>query len=61
MLIDEYRLMVFPVVVGHGRRLFSDDAATTLELTETMTTDKGVTVTTYRPVAEGVQTAPAEG
>jgi dihydrofolate reductase len=60
MLIDEYRLMVFPVVVGHGRRLFSEDAATTLELAETMATDKGVMVSTYRPVAEGVET-PTEG
>jgi dihydrofolate reductase len=50
-LIDEYRLMVFPVIFGHGKRLFTEDVASTLELVDTMTTGTGVTVTTYRPVA----------
>ena len=49
-LIDEYRLMVFPVVVGSGKRLFEDGIDTTiLELAETQTFSSGVVVLTYRP------------
>jgi dihydrofolate reductase len=56
-LIDEYRLMVFPVVVGGGKRLFEDAAETTvLKLVDTKTFDSGVVVLTYEPAekeAEG--------
>jgi len=46
-LIDEYRMMVHPVVVGSGKRIFSSGAAATLSLVETVTTGTGVVVATY--------------
>jgi dihydrofolate reductase len=49
-LIDEYRLMVFPIVVGSGKRLFGEGSATkTLQLMETKTFGSGVVVLTYAP------------
>ncbi len=52
-LIDEYRLMVFPVVMGSGKRLFEDDIETTvLRLVETKTFGSGVVVLSYRPTVE---------
>ena len=52
-LVDEYRLMVFPVVVGGGKRLFADGTGTkALELVDTKTFDSGAVVLTYRR-AEG--------
>ena len=53
-LIDEYRLMIFPVVVGKGKRLFGDTQETkTLELVETRSVGaEGVLVLTYRPAGE---------
>jgi dihydrofolate reductase len=47
-LIDEYRLMVHPVVVGSGKRLFNGVPQTTLQLAAATTTDTGVAVLTYR-------------
>jgi dihydrofolate reductase len=49
-LVDEYRLMVFPVAVGSGARLFPESPdKLTLELTDTKTFETGVQVNTYRP------------
>jgi dihydrofolate reductase len=49
-LIDEYVLLIHPLVLGEGRRLFAEGVpSTSLELVSTKTTDKGVIVATYRP------------
>jgi dihydrofolate reductase len=48
-LIDEYRLMIFPVALGSGARLFPESPdKTTLELADTRVFDSGVVVHTYR-------------
>ena len=50
-LVDELRLMVFPVVLGSGRRLFPDSPDTiVLRLAGTQAFDTGVVVQTYRSV-----------
>jgi dihydrofolate reductase len=47
-LIDEYRLMVFPVVLGSGKRLFGDGIdKKVFRLAETKTFGSGVVVLTY--------------
>ena len=53
-LIDEYRLMVFPIVVGKGKRLFGDVGETrALRLVDTKPVGPdGVLVLTYRPAGE---------
>jgi dihydrofolate reductase len=51
-LVYEYRLMVFPVVVGSGKRLFAEGDTKTLKLVGTRTFDSGAVVLTYEP-AEG--------
>ena len=47
-LIDEYRLWIFPLVIGAGKRLFGDGAIPIgLRLVDSATTATGVTVNTY--------------
>ena len=49
-LVDEITLLIYPVVVGQGTRLFPDtgpDAA--LDLVESRSTPKGITIQVYRP------------
>lgn len=49
-LIDEYRLMVFPVILGSGKRVFPEGVEKkTLRLVEARPLDSGVTVLTYEP------------
>lgn len=49
-LVDEYLLMIHPLVLGTGRRLFAaDGAAAALHLVAATTTDSGVLAATYRP------------
>jgi dihydrofolate reductase len=55
-LIDAYRIMVFPVIVGSGKRLFEDGSETTaLRLVDTKTFGSGVVVLTYQPAGEEVE------
>ena len=47
-LVDEYEIWIHPILLGAGGRLFEQSTdVTTLALTGTTTTDKGVTVLTY--------------
>lgn len=49
-LVDEYRLFVYPVVQGRGRRLFPDGfELAELELLDSRSFEGGVTLLRYRP------------
>jgi dihydrofolate reductase len=49
-LVDEYRLMIFPVLLGSGKRLFPDSPEKrTLQLVDTKQFPSGVVVHHYRP------------
>jgi dihydrofolate reductase len=51
-LVDEYRLLYFPVVVGQGKRLFdSGSAPSTFTLEQCVTTNAGAVGLTLRPTA----------
>ena len=50
-LMDRVNLLVFPVIVGKGKRLFPESGLDTrLALEESRTTPSGVTVSVYRPI-----------
>lgn len=52
-LIDEYRLMVFPVALGSGKRLFPEGSEKkTLKLVESTPFASGVVVLTYQPARD---------
>jgi dihydrofolate reductase len=52
-LVDEYRLWVFPVVIGAGKRLFSDGAVPAgLKLVDNKVSTTGVVIGTYEPAGE---------
>jgi dihydrofolate reductase len=49
-LVDELHLMVFPVVLGTGRRLFGETSdKKSLRLTDSKTVGEGVTILIYQP------------
>ena len=47
-LIDDYWLMVFPIVLGGGKRLFGEGSPSTLKLVETKTLGSGVMLLHYQ-------------
>ena len=52
-LLDELKLMVHPILLGGGKRLFDEEAETKpLELVDSKTFSTGVLYLTYRPVSE---------
>lgn len=59
-LVDEYRLWVFPVVLGSGKRLFADGTIPAgLKLVDSKVSSTGVTIGTYEPAGEIVIATPA--
>jgi dihydrofolate reductase len=56
-LVDEFRLMVFPVVLGSGKRLFGDTSdKKRLRLTDSKTVGDGVSILVYEPVRDAAET-----
>jgi dihydrofolate reductase len=52
-LVDEYRLWVFPVVIGSGKRLFADGTIPAgLKLVNSTVSTTGVVIGTYEPAGE---------
>lgn len=48
-LVDTYRFLVYPVVLGSGQRLFKDGFATKLKLVKSQSFSTGVTALVYEP------------
>jgi len=48
-LVDEYSLLVFPVVLGSGQRLFEDGSQANLKLTGSKALSTGVVQLSYQP------------
>jgi dihydrofolate reductase len=47
-LVDELRLLIYPVMLGHGKRLFGDDAhASAFTLAHSISTPGGVLINRY--------------
>jgi dihydrofolate reductase len=52
-LVDEYRLWIFPLVIGSGKRLFSDGTVPAgLKLIDSKVSTTGVVIGTYEPAGE---------
>jgi dihydrofolate reductase len=53
-LVDELRLMVFPVVLGHGKRLFGETSdKKPLRLVDSKTVGEGVAILIHQPARDG--------
>jgi dihydrofolate reductase len=52
-LVDEFRMWIFPLVIGHGKRVFGDGTIpAALELVASTVSSTGVTINTYRRSGE---------
>jgi dihydrofolate reductase len=51
-LIDEYLLMIHPLVLGTGRRLFPGGVRASLRLTDSVKSATGVVIATYEPARD---------
>jgi dihydrofolate reductase len=51
-LIDEYRLLIYPITLGTGRRLFAESTTAAMRLVEATTTSTGTIVATYQPTGK---------
>ncbi|WP_433368761.1 dihydrofolate reductase family protein [Streptosporangium sp. CA-115845] len=51
-VLDELQLLVHPIVLGHGRRLFADGRRTPLRLIDSARFNTGVLHLTYQPVLD---------
>ncbi len=51
--IDQYRLLVYPIVLGSGKRLFPEGHRMPLRLIDTQTFSCGVVALTYQPADHG--------
>ena len=52
-LVDQYRLLIFPLVIGSGKRLFSEGTVPSgLQLVESKVSTTGVVMGTYEPAGE---------
>jgi dihydrofolate reductase len=52
-LVDQYRLLIFPVVIGSGKRLFSEGTIPSgLKLVDSKVSTTGVVIGTYEPAGE---------
>lgn len=58
-LVDAYILLIHPLLLGSGRRLFTDEEAyATLQLADVKTTPTGVVIATYQPAKPMLENAP---
>jgi dihydrofolate reductase len=51
-LIDEYRLLVYPIILGHGKRLFDERSKANLKLVESKNYDTGIVKLVYHRVSK---------
>jgi dihydrofolate reductase len=57
-VVDEYVVLIHPLVLGSGRRLFTDGGApATLGLVDSKTTSTGVVIATYQPAEPAVRSS----